>query len=61
MPASGRCADTPASTPSDGSAGVDGVLTRNWAPRCVVDEEQVGEGTADIDSEPVRHLDSFLR
>ena len=57
--ASSQIRRTPFSTPCDGSAGVDGVLTRNCAPPFVTDQEEVGERATDVDSEPVRHAVPF--
>ena len=58
IPASSQIRRTPVSTPSEGSAGVDGVFTRYRAAAvavAVADEEEVGEGPTDVDPEPVRH------
>ena len=50
-----RSAARPASTPCDGSAGVDGVLTRHCRCVLVVDEEQVGERPSHVHAQPIRH------
>ena len=60
MPASAQMRSTPVSTPCDGSAGVDGVLTRHCRCVGVVDEEQVGERPSDVHAEAIRHLPSSL-
>ncbi len=56
-PAAAHTCSMPRSTPTDWSSGVDAVLARQVSPDVVVDQQYVGERPADIDPEPVTHVD----